>query len=73
MSLQATLGISIDGWKEEIRILRPHLPHGIETLEVRRLCVGSRIVNLTFQRIGDGAIVYSDAHFEGRVPVTFVA
>ena len=73
MALQASLGITIDAWKEEIRILHPHLPYGIETLEIRRLRVGSRTVNLTFQRIGDSAIVYSDAHFEGRVPVTVVA
>ncbi|MFO1115575.1 MAG: amylo-alpha-1,6-glucosidase [Beijerinckiaceae bacterium] len=73
MALQAALGISIDAWKEEIRILRPHLPHGVETLEIRRLRVGSRLVNLTFQRIGEGAICYSDSHFEGRVPVSFVA
>lgn len=73
MALQAALGISIDGWKEEIRILRPHLPHGVEALEIRGLRVGSRAVNLTFQRLGEGAICYSDSHFGGRVPVSFVA
>jgi len=73
MSLQASLGITVDGFKEEIRILKPQLPYGIDTLEIRRMRVGKRLVNLTFQRIGTGAIVYSDAHFEGLVPITFAA
>jgi glycogen debranching enzyme len=56
MLLQASLGISISGWSEDIRIEEPHLPSGIDRLEIRNLQVGTRTVNLTFQRFGDHVV-----------------
>ncbi|MGK9167742.1 amylo-alpha-1,6-glucosidase [Inquilinus limosus] len=57
MTLQACLGLKIDGPRNRIRIDRPRLPIGIETLTVEALPVGERQVTLTFQRIGDQVVV----------------
>lgn len=57
MTMQACLGLKIDGARNRIRIDRPHLPNGIETLTVEALPVGERQVTLTFQRIGDRVVV----------------
>lgn len=57
MTLQACLGLRVDGARNRIRIDRPHLPIGIETLTVEALPVGERQVTLTFQRIGDRVVV----------------
>ena len=57
MTLQACLGLKIDGARNRIRIDRPRLPNGIETLTVEALPVGERQVTLTFRRIGDQVVV----------------
>jgi glycogen debranching enzyme len=57
MTLQACLGLRVDGDRNRIRIDRPHLPIGIETLTIEALPVGERQVTLTFQRIGDRVVV----------------
>lgn len=57
MMLQACLGLRVDGARNRIRIDRPHLPIGIETLTVEALPVGERQVTLTFQRIGERVVV----------------
>jgi hypothetical protein len=57
MTLQACLGLKIDGARNRIRIDRPRLPIGIETLTVEALPVGERQVTLTFRRIGDQVVV----------------
>ncbi len=57
MMLQACLGLRVDGARNRIRIDRPHLPIGIETLTVEALPVGERHVTLTFRRIGDQVVV----------------
>ncbi|WP_211230590.1 amylo-alpha-1,6-glucosidase [Inquilinus limosus] len=57
MTLQACLGLKIDGARNRIRIDRPRLPIGIETLTVEALPIGERQVTLTFQRIGDQVVV----------------
>ncbi|MGF6230601.1 glycogen debranching enzyme [Inquilinus ginsengisoli] len=57
MMLQACLGLKIDGARNRIRIDRPRLPIGIETLTVEALPVGERQVTLTFRRIGDQVVV----------------
>jgi glycogen debranching enzyme len=69
MLLQAALGISISAWREQIRIEDPRLPTGIDNLEIRNLVVGSKLVNLSFQRVGTGVVAYSDQHFSGVVPI----
>jgi hypothetical protein len=69
MLLQAALGISISAWREQIRIEDPRLPTGIDNLEIRNLVVGTKVVNLSFQRVGTGVVAYSDQHFSGVVPI----
>ena len=58
LMLQACLGLSIDAAKREVRVVRPTLPQGIDTLTVERLDVAGAEVNLIFQRL-DGATVVS--------------
>ncbi len=69
MLLQASLGVSISAFREHIRIEDPHLPTGIESLEIRNLAVGKKVVNLHFQRVGTGVVAYSDEHFGGSMPL----
>jgi glycogen debranching enzyme len=60
MLLQALVGIRIDGWRGEIHIERPMLPVGIDQLEIHGLAVGRDCVNLTFQRIGERVVAFSN-------------
>ncbi|MGQ9425866.1 glycogen debranching N-terminal domain-containing protein [Gilvimarinus sp. F26214L] len=59
MTLQAALGIHIDGWRKEVHIVRPELPTGLNHLAVRRIPVGDARVDLTFQRVRDRVAVFS--------------
>jgi glycogen debranching enzyme len=56
MLLQASLGLTIDGWNERVRLVRPTLPQGVDRLTVTGLAVGRRVVDLTLSRTdGDDA------------------
>jgi glycogen debranching enzyme len=65
LMLQACLGLSIDAQRREVRVVRPALPHGIDSLTVDRLDVAGATVHLTFQRL-DGATVVSPGHGSDR-------
>jgi glycogen debranching enzyme len=65
LMLQACLGLSIDAAKREVRVLRPTLPPGIDTLSVERLDIAGAQVHLVFQRL-DGATVVSPGHGSDR-------
>jgi len=69
MLMQACLGIEIDGWKGEIRVNRPSLPIGIDSLTVRHLQVGQVRVDLTFERVGDRVAAFLADRHEGLVPL----
>jgi hypothetical protein len=69
MLMQACLGIEIDGWKGEIRVDRPRLPIGIDSLTVRHLQVGQVRVDLTFERVGDRVAAFLADRHEGLVPL----
>ncbi len=69
MLMQACLGLEIDGWKGEIRVNRPRLPIGIDSLTVRHLQVGEVGVDLTFQRVGDRIVAFLADRHEGLVPL----
>ncbi|RUX44393.1 amylo-alpha-1,6-glucosidase [Mesorhizobium sp. M4A.F.Ca.ET.050.02.1.1] len=69
MLMQACLGLEIDGWEGEIRVTRPRLPIGIDTLTLRHLTVGDRAVDLTFQRVGDRVVAFLADRHEGLVPL----
>ena len=68
MLLEACLGISIDAVRGEIVIDRPHLPPGIEHLEITDLHVGDEVVTLTFTRV-NGRLVPSVTASDLRVVV----
>ncbi|TIT93578.1 MAG: hypothetical protein E5W59_06450, partial [Mesorhizobium sp.] len=53
----------------EIRVTRPRLPIGIDTLTLRHLTVGDRAVDLTFQRVGDRVVAFLADRHEGLVPL----
>jgi glycogen debranching enzyme len=69
MLMQACLGLEIDGWNGEIRVTRPRLPIGIDTLTLRHLGVGEKKVDLTFQRVGDRVVAFLADRHEGLVPL----
>jgi glycogen debranching enzyme len=70
MVLQACLGLRIDGWRGEIHVERPQLPMGVDRLTIRHLPVAGVSVDLTFQRLGDRVVVFSEGQGPGRqVPV----
>lgn len=59
MSLQACLGISINGVRKEIRVDNPQLPNGINHLSIKGLEVGSSKVDLVFQRVRERVAVFT--------------
>ena len=69
MLLQSILGIRIDGWRREIHIERPLLPHGIESLTLSDLPVNDTSVDLEFHRIGTEVVVAPARHLAGGVRV----
>ncbi|MCX8572053.1 amylo-alpha-1,6-glucosidase [Aminobacter sp. MET-1] len=69
MLMQACLGLEVDGFESEIRVSRPRLPIGIDTLTIRRLRVGNVEVDVHFQRVGDRVACFLDARDEGRAPL----
>ena len=60
MLLQACLGIRIDVRHNTVTIDRPRLPNGIETLQIKRLEVGTKRLDLTFQRLGERVVAFVD-------------
>jgi glycogen debranching enzyme len=69
MLLQACLGIEVNGHSRTVRIRRPALPQGIGTLEIRRLPVGNRTIDLEFQRLGEEIVVAPSKHKQAGVAV----
>jgi glycogen debranching enzyme len=69
MLLQACLGLSIDGWRGEIRIDRPRLPSGVNRLSLRRLIVGQEQVDLTFERMGERIVAFADGTDQSGVAI----
>ena len=69
MLLQACLGLSVDGWGGTIHVDRPRLPIGIDRLTIHRLAVGSAMVDLTFQRVGDRVAAFAEGQDPSPVPL----
>lgn len=53
MLLATVLGFVPDGFNQRLRIIRPHLPEAVDSLEFTNLRVGRGSVDLSFQRAGD--------------------
>jgi glycogen debranching enzyme len=58
MSLQACLGIDIDGPAAEIVLDHPRLPAGVEEMSIRNLALGERRAHLVLKRLGDRVAVF---------------
>ena len=58
MLLQACLGLSIDAPRDTMRISRPRLPAGIESLGIIGLCVGASRFDLAFRRVEGGLVAF---------------
>jgi glycogen debranching enzyme len=67
--LQASLGIRIDGRRNEVHIERPMLPADVESLYVRGLECNDARIDLEFHRIGNEVVVVPSKHMEGAVRV----
>ena len=52
---------SIDGGGE-IHVQQPQLPIGVDQLTIHRLMVAGASVDLTFQRLVDRVVVFSQSH-----------
>jgi glycogen debranching enzyme len=70
MIMQACLGISVNAWRSEIRVVRPHLPIGIDHLIVRGLKVGAHNVDLMFQRVGHRVVVLRQGNNSHEVRIS---
>jgi hypothetical protein len=73
MLLQACLGVSVDGWRQQIDVCRPQLPPGIEQVALRGLTIGPRCIDLVFQRFGDRVVVFSEGEGANEVPLRLTA
>jgi glycogen debranching enzyme len=69
MLLQACLGISVDGWKGEVRIDHPRLPIGIDQLRLEVLRIGSKRSDVLFQHAGDGVIAVPGPRSDPSIPI----
>jgi glycogen debranching enzyme len=69
MLLQACLGVSVNGWRNEILVASPQLPPGIEQVALRALPVGPYLVDLVFQRLGERVVVFAEGPDAERVPL----
>jgi glycogen debranching enzyme len=69
MMLQASLGVSIDAQKKEVRIVRPNLPGGVNYLAVERLAIGQGQVDLHFHRLDGRVAVIPGASSDPSVTI----
>jgi glycogen debranching enzyme len=67
--LQASLGIRIDGRRNEVHIRRPMLPSDIESFCIRDLPFDHARIDLEFHRIGAEVVVVPAKHVDGGVRV----
>jgi glycogen debranching enzyme len=67
--LQASLGIRIDGRRNEVHIRRPMLPSDVESLSIRDVPFDHAGIDLEFRRIGAEVVVVPAKHVESGVRV----
>jgi glycogen debranching enzyme len=60
MLLQACLWLTIDARAGSVLVDRPRLPSGVDSLQVRRLPIGDRVVDLGFQRLADRVVATAE-------------
>jgi glycogen debranching enzyme len=69
MLLQACLGLTIDGRRQEVHIQRPLLPGEVESLRLGALRVGDTSIDLDFHRIANEVVAVPSHHDEGGIRV----
>ncbi|MGH7012228.1 MAG: amylo-alpha-1,6-glucosidase, partial [Caulobacteraceae bacterium] len=57
LMLQACLGLSVNAARREVRLTRPHLPNGVDCLDIEGLALGGARVDIRFQRLGERVAV----------------
>ncbi len=73
MTLQACLGVTIDAWRNEIRVEHPELPNGINQVVLKGITLGDAQVNLVFQRVRDRVTVFTEGEAQSKIKIlTFV-
>ena len=68
-ALEALLGLTPDGFAQQLRIVRPVLPTFVDRLAIARLRVGRARVDLLFERKSDGATHAEVTNREGQLDV----
>jgi hypothetical protein len=53
MMLQACLGVTIDGWKSQVRLTDPRLPIGVDRLDIEGIDLVGGAVDIRLRRSGD--------------------
>jgi len=53
MMLQACLGVTIDGWKGQVRLTDPRLPIGVDRLDIEGIDLAGGAVDIRLRRSGD--------------------
>jgi len=66
--IQACLGLEVDAASETLRLRQPRLPQFLESLVVRRLCVGNSKLDLMFRR-QDSSVAVTLLSREGAAEV----
>ncbi len=69
MLLQACLGLSIDGVRQEVHVCTPELPLGIESVMIRHLQVGDEVIDLRCHRQQRTVVVAAEKPSKIRVLV----
>jgi hypothetical protein len=69
MLLQASLGIRVDGQRNEIHVEHPLLPLGLEHVSLCALPINDAHIDLDFWRIGDQVVVVPARHHDCGVQV----
>ncbi|HXV01492.1 MAG TPA: glycogen debranching N-terminal domain-containing protein [Caulobacteraceae bacterium] len=69
MMLSASLGLSIDARRREVRMVRPYLPKGVERISLEGLDIAGSTVDIEVQRLGERAAVTVGPGSDGSVTV----
>ena len=69
MLLQSCLGLRIDGMRREIHVDRPHLPSGVDLLELRHVRLGDVLTDIVFQRVGERIVAFPRGPNESAIPI----
>lgn len=67
--LQSCLGVTVDGWCGEIRIVDPHLPIGVDNVDIHDLVVAGETAGLSFRNIDHNVTVLRVPNKPGGPPI----